>query len=644
MSRVDKKGRAEELLKCSGCKAMKNPLSVLSSHQVQPGPGDSAYQFMCSDCNDDGKATFKHTQKTWSEIAITALHNLERSNRKKSFTLNEITNYIEQNSDVLLSGKQKTSSLTSSLQKALSSSEDSPFDQSSTDPITYSLQRTSPPSSPPPKRSKKDSTPTDSRKKSKADTPKKSGDSDHKKKHKKDSDNSPEPRKKSPEPRRKSGKVDDPSPEKSGYMWCHQCKQKHGEVIYCSRTCSKKYCTRCVKRHYREKVDEIDQSQWICYYCQGVCSCAFCRRRRAKETNTKFESHRGKKRRIVADVLSEELGGKKRKKNNNDDDDKPKSNKYDDWIVDDEEENSQSTRITRSESKQRKSRNSTQSKPPQSPITRSNRRINLKDLIDAQILSPGEEIIFRNSDIPAVLLADGTIRWSGSIFNSLSTFAKKVSLTLDNGKSGKLFNGWRVVTCRGKIMDQYRKQYLGKEDSEGDGSDDEEEDVGKKEEEAEDNGEEIDLWDDFDCNEEKGEERAEDKGSGRNMYCDSTNDSGVDSGCEIGDDHTDPSQTSPSKRTEDEHESSTDEEWITEPNFTDDLLVLNVLPKNHKDFDPLYQHNQPENDDTTDFYNFDNKASNFFMLTTAPSTHPLEDSIGYAEGPTEEFYGEIEYY
>jgi len=151
---------------------------------------------------------------------------------------------------------------------------------------------------------------------------------------------------------KKSKKQDiiEASPEKqdrSGFMWCHQCKQKHGQVIYCSRTCSKKYCTRCVKRHYREKVEDIDQSQWVCYYCQGVCSCAFCRRRRAKETNTKFESHRGKKRRIVADVTLDDSTLKKRKlkpvsgSNSSVEDlpeEKPPKIKDDDWIVEDDNE------------------------------------------------------------------------------------------------------------------------------------------------------------------------------------------------------------------------------------------------------------------------------------------------------------------
>jgi len=80
------------------------------------------------------------------------------------------------------------------------------------------------------------------------------------------------------------------------FQWCHQCKQKHDHVLHCSRDCNKKYCAKCLHRHYDEKEADIDPDNWVCVYCRQICCCAFCRKKKAKATNTKFESRRGKKR------------------------------------------------------------------------------------------------------------------------------------------------------------------------------------------------------------------------------------------------------------------------------------------------------------------------------------------------------------
>eukprot|EP01128_Nolandella_sp_AFSM9_P010347 TRINITY_DN712_c0_g4_i1.p1 TRINITY_DN712_c0_g4~~TRINITY_DN712_c0_g4_i1.p1 ORF type:complete len:555 (+),score=110.33 TRINITY_DN712_c0_g4_i1:188-1852(+) len=61
-------------------------------------------------------------------------------------------------------------------------------------------------------------------------------------------------------------------------MWCHQCKQKHDDVIICSRQCSKKYCSRCLLRHYDMNIDDIEPETWDCYYCLKSCKCAFCKK------------------------------------------------------------------------------------------------------------------------------------------------------------------------------------------------------------------------------------------------------------------------------------------------------------------------------------------------------------------------------
>lgn len=72
------------------------------------------------------------------------------------------------------------------------------------------------------------------------------------------------------------------------FLWCHQCKQKHDDVVYCSRyfkgSCSKKYCVGCIQRHYGEDINDDNKESWVCLYCRNLCSCAFCRRRRGDES------------------------------------------------------------------------------------------------------------------------------------------------------------------------------------------------------------------------------------------------------------------------------------------------------------------------------------------------------------------------
>jgi len=194
-----------------------------------------------------------------------------------------------------------------------------------------------------------------------------------------------------------------------------------------------------------------------------VCSCASCRRRRAKETNTKFQSHRGKKRRGVEEELPPTP--KKRKY-------KPESNydKEDDSSIIDSlqytmEQTPRRKLLLRKKQDEKKTTNSTTDdsysnyKPSLTSSASRKRRVTLKDLIDSQILSSGDELSFRNSEELAVLLQDGQILWSDTIFKSLSTFAKSVAHLVGAGTKGALYNGWRVVYCRGKVMDSYRKKY-----------------------------------------------------------------------------------------------------------------------------------------------------------------------------------------
>jgi len=74
-------------------------------------------------------------------------------------------------------------------------------------------------------------------------------------------------------------------------QWCHQCKQKHNEIVYCSKffsgSCTKKYCKGCIERHYSETYDNIHKDKWICLFCRNLCVCAFCRRKRGEDVPKK---------------------------------------------------------------------------------------------------------------------------------------------------------------------------------------------------------------------------------------------------------------------------------------------------------------------------------------------------------------------
>jgi len=69
----------------------------------------------------------------------------------------------------------------------------------------------------------------------------------------------------------------------TGY-WCHQCKKKIKSVVQCSKYqqgfCCKKYCKKCIRKHYKKEV--IVRNKWECFYCRGICLCASCRRKRGE--------------------------------------------------------------------------------------------------------------------------------------------------------------------------------------------------------------------------------------------------------------------------------------------------------------------------------------------------------------------------
>jgi hypothetical protein len=99
-------------------------------------------------------------------------------------------------------------------------------------------------------------------------------------------------------------------------LWCHQCKQKHNDILYCSKfyngSCTKKYCKGCIERHYNESFTNIDKDKWICLFCRNLCVCAFCRRKRGEDVPKKVFK---RKKSSIKDSPPSSPPAKKRKKN-----------------------------------------------------------------------------------------------------------------------------------------------------------------------------------------------------------------------------------------------------------------------------------------------------------------------------------------
>ena len=83
--------------------------------------------------------------------------------------------------------------------------------------------------------------------------------------------------------------------------------------------------------------------------------------------------------------------------------------------------------------------------------------VSLADLIHAGLLTPGEGVLsvaYKGSTHRASLLADGTIRHDGKVYNSASAFSIHVKRLITPDKQGD--DGWKSVLYAGKPLDSYR--------------------------------------------------------------------------------------------------------------------------------------------------------------------------------------------
>ncbi|KAF9472638.1 hypothetical protein BDN70DRAFT_886790 [Pholiota conissans] len=71
-------------------------------------------------------------------------------------------------------------------------------------------------------------------------------------------------------------------PQTDEYLMCHQCRNRSYIRKWFCR-CGKKYCFRCLKLRYEDKVFDMDGEQATCPFCDNYCSCSQCRFKKPKK-------------------------------------------------------------------------------------------------------------------------------------------------------------------------------------------------------------------------------------------------------------------------------------------------------------------------------------------------------------------------
>jgi hypothetical protein len=324
------------ILNCEVCKRFCIAKVNLPDLALRPGPGDRSFTFRCAKCNG-GKQSFKHNEKTWLDIALTALYNLEIKHSRRFFHVKkEVCKFVDQHWNELCLGRTRTATWWATLNAQITTRTDI-FETESHGSGKWALRysnltctgggetRASSVLLKPEKRQ---------RSRSKSDFEDRVQNSEEEasleESEEEMMDDEFSRKERIIDKRMFQGRLqyllrtedgdemwEDASTSKTDlireyeegikraarnivkknrqrrqksymFLWCHQCKQKHDDVVYCSRyfkgSCSKKYCVGCIQRHYGEDITDDNKESWVCLYCRNMCSCAFCRRRRGDET------------------------------------------------------------------------------------------------------------------------------------------------------------------------------------------------------------------------------------------------------------------------------------------------------------------------------------------------------------------------
>lgn len=303
-------------LECSRCK---RTVFATSQGVILPAPGDHNYVFKCVHCNKH-VPKLQHTPKTWTEVALTAIYNLQLAFRRQYFHSKiEICDFIDKNWDVLCVGKTRTSTWWATIHAQITQNKHL-FKTMSYGSGYWGLCQESSPSSqdvititqidtPPSKKDTVDSKQKTKKKRTSVDTLKSESDDDDFVYWGEETDSSETGavdwnRRSRFSERTRSRSINSspdfetkqPTQQSSPTcvqilrgLTCHQCRNRKTTLVNCTNTdCTKRYCEGCLTNHYNlDTTSLLAQGLWSCPYCRSCCSCISCKRTRGEEPEYK---------------------------------------------------------------------------------------------------------------------------------------------------------------------------------------------------------------------------------------------------------------------------------------------------------------------------------------------------------------------
>mmetsp|Transcript_25752 Transcript_25752/g.36205 ORF Transcript_25752/g.36205 Transcript_25752/m.36205 type:complete len:521 (+) Transcript_25752:183-1745(+) len=305
-------------LECTRCKRI---VFATSQGVILPAPGDHSYVFKCGSCNKN-VPKLQHTPKTWTEVALTAIYNLQLAFRRQYFHSKiEICDFIDKNWDVLCVGKTRTSTWWATIHAQITQNKHL-FKTMSYGSGYWGLCQESAPgthevitithlaNTPLSKKEATDTSKPKTKKKRTAVDSLKSESDDDFVYWGEETDSSETGaidwnRRSSRFSERTRSRSINSSPDLETKqntqqssptcvqilrgLTCHQCRNRKTTLVNCTNTdCTKRYCEGCLINHYNlDTTTLLAQGLWSCPYCRNCCSCISCKRTRGEEPEYK---------------------------------------------------------------------------------------------------------------------------------------------------------------------------------------------------------------------------------------------------------------------------------------------------------------------------------------------------------------------
>lgn len=251
---------------------------------IVPASADRSYVFRCSSCVG-GKGKLNHLPKTWTEIALTAIYNLELIHRRQYFhSKAEICNFVDKHWASVCMGKTRTTTWWATLHAQITQNRHL-FRTVSYGSGYWGILHENDQPNEPVSGNKPAHRPKTERFMQKLKMEKETS---------ADADEQARQRSFSAFLFSRGGKG---SPHLKG-VTCHQCRNRKSTLVSCTEpTCTKRFCEGCLDKHYGLDIHEVmSRESWKCMNCLGVCSCISCKRSRGEATPFQgtFRGSRGK--------------------------------------------------------------------------------------------------------------------------------------------------------------------------------------------------------------------------------------------------------------------------------------------------------------------------------------------------------------